>query len=378
MHITFTDEQKMLQESADKFLRDNYSFDHRQAVVKAGRGYSSEMWNTFAELGWAMLPFNEEAGGFGGGAIENMMMGENFGRYLVLEPYLETVILLGGLLQACDSDELRATYLENLMAGGLQGALACAENGCGLPAGAVATTATETAEGFVLSGRKTVVYNGPDADLFVVSAGIDGEGDRPALFLVAADAAGLERRDYPTYDGRRACDLVLDNVPVPRSHQLCDAAGADALLAPVIRQALVFLCAEAVGAMDALVKATVEYTSQRKQFGQPISKFQVLRHRMTDMYMETELTRSLLLATAWHVENKPGEADKLVAALKAKVGTAGRYVSHNAIQLHGGIGVTDELSVGHYFKRLAVIENLFGARDYHLGRYHQLRLAEAG
>lgn len=370
MHITYTDEQTMLRESAEKFLRENYSFDHRQAIVKSEKSFCPEMWQTFAELGWLMLPFNEENGGLGGGAIELMLMGESFGRNLVLEPYLDTVILVGGLLQASGNEELKARYLEQIMAGTVQGAFAYAESGCGLPGGNVSTRAVASGEGFRLSGAKSVVFNGPAADIFIVTAAANGAGT--GLFLVPGDADGIKRRNYPTYDGRTACELVLDNVLVPSSHQLCESGRAPEIITQVMDLATMFVCAEAVGAMDALVKATVDYTAQRKQFGQPIAKFQVLRHRMVDMYMETELCRSLMLAAAWHVQNKTDEAAKLVSALKAKVGKSARFVSQNAIQLHGGIGVTDELSVGHYFKRLAAIENLFGSRDYHLMRFHQL------
>ena len=185
---------------------------------------------------------------------------------------------------------------------------------------------------------------------------------------MAKETAGLSLRNYKTYDGRAACELRLDQVKVPAGNLLGGLGGAYELAQPVFARGIVAVCAEAIGAMDALLEATVNYTKQRKQFGQPISSFQVLRHRMVDMYMEIELSRSLLIATAWKLDNAAPDAEQCVAALKAKVGKAGRYVSHNAIQLHGGIGTTDELSVGHYFKRLAAIGVMFGSRDYHLSR----------
>ncbi len=372
MHINYTEEQQMLRDSADKFLRDNYSFEHRQAVIKSGSGYSSAMWQSFAELGWLALPFEEEQGGFDWGALEIMLLSEKLGRYQVIEPFLETVLLAGGLLQAGNNQYLKDTRIGSLIDGSEQAAFAYAEGGCSLPAGKVKTTARETADGYILSGTKTVVYNGPAADFFIVSACLNGQKDNLVLLLVPADSAGLSRKNYLTYDGRHASELQLNNVEVKRNCLLADPLNSHAVICDVMQKAIIAVCAESLGAMEALLEATVEYTSQRKQFGQPIARFQVLRHRMADMFMELELSRSLLMAAAWHVDQRSDQADKLLAALKARVGKAGRFVSQNAIQLHGGIGVTDELNVGHYFKRLTIIENLFGSRDYHLSDYGKL------
>lgn len=375
MHIEFSDEQVMLRDSADKYLRDNYSFDKRQSVVKKSEGYSREQWQTFADLGWLALPFAEEQGGLGGGPLESMLLCESFGKHLVLEPYLETVVLTGGLISAGATPDLCEHYLPGIIEGRLQGALAHTEvKGQGL-VGPVTTTATASGTGFELSGHKKVVFNGPAADLFVVSArtsGSAGDRDGITLFLVDADSPGLVRRNYTTYDGRHASELELTAVAVPAERIIGQVDDAMAQLEAVLDQALLALSAEAVGAMDALIQATVGYTRQRKQFGRPIAEFQVLRHRMAEMFIQCELTRSLLMAAAWKLDNKSPDATKTVAALKALVGKAGRYIGQNAIQLHGGIGVTDELSVGHYFKRLTAIENLFGARDYHLERYSSL------
>jgi len=221
------------------------------------------------------------------------------------------------------------------------------------------------------------VLNGPEADCFVVSArtGAAAESDSSqgiSLFFVSKDSPGLTLTNYKTYDGRSASELQLENVAVTAEALVGELNNGFAIAKPVFSRAMVAVCAEAVGAMDALLTATVDYTKQRKQFGQSISGFQVLRHRMVDMFMEIELTRSLLMATAWKLDNNAADAEQCVAALKAKVGKAGRYVSHNAVQLHGGIGTTDEFSVGHYFKRLAVIGAMFGSRDSHLSRYSQL------
>ncbi|MDB2533878.1 acyl-CoA dehydrogenase family protein [Porticoccaceae bacterium] len=375
MFIEYSEEQTMLHDSADKYLRENYSFENRQATVKKSRGFSAEQWQMFADLGWLAMTFEEEAGGFGGGALETMILCEQFGKYLVLEPYLESVVLVGGLIAVGAQPAIKEHYLSGLMAGELQGALAYLEEGNVANPHYVETKAEVTGDGYVLNGSKAVVLNGPEADMFLVSARVgDSSIDAKegiSLFVVDKSRQGLHCNNYKTYDGRSACELQLDNVPLNADALVGEIGNASAMAAPIFSRAIVAVCAEAVGAMDALLEATVDYTKQRKQFGQSISSFQVLRHRMVDMYMEIELTRSLLMATAWKLDNGAEDAEQCVAALKAKVGKAGRYVSHNAIQLHGGIGTTDEFSVGHYFKRLAAIGVMFGSRDSHLSRYMQ-------
>ena len=375
MFIEYSEEQTMLHDSADKYLRENYSFENRQATVKKSRGFSAEQWQMFADLGWLAMTFEEEAGGFGGGALETMILCEQFGKYLVLEPYLESVVLVGGLIAVGAQPAIKEHYLSGLMAGELQGALAYLEEGNVANPHYVETKAEATGDGFVLNGSKAVVLNGPEADMFLVSARVgDSSIDAKegiSLFVVDKSRQGLHCNNYKTYDGRSACELQLDNVALNADALVGEIGNASAMAAPIFSRAIVAVCAEAVGAMDALLEATVDYTKQRKQFGQSISSFQVLRHRMVDMYMEIELTRSLLMATAWKLDNGAEDAEQCVAALKAKVGKAGRYVSHNAIQLHGGIGTTDEFSVGHYFKRLAAIGVMFGSRDSHLSRYMQ-------
>ncbi len=375
MFIEYSEEQTMLHDSADKYLRENYSFENRQATVKKSRGFSAEQWQMFADLGWLAMTFEEEAGGFGGGALETMILCEQFGKYLVLEPYLESVVLVGGLIAVGAQPAIKEHYLSGLMAGELQGALAYLEEGNVANPHYVETKAEVTGDGYVLNGSKAVVLNGPEADMFLVSARVgDSSIDAKegiSLFVVDNSRQGLHCNNYKTYDGRSACELQLDNVALNADALVGEIGNASAMAAPIFSRAIVAGCAEAVGAMDALLEATVDYTKQRKQFGQSISSFQVLRHRMVDMYMEIELTRSLLMATAWKLDNGAEDAEQCVAALKAKVGKAGRYVSHNAIQLHGGIGTTDEFSVGHYFKRLAAIGVMFGSRDSHLSRYMQ-------
>lgn len=375
MFIEYSEEQNMLHDSVEKYLRENYSFESRQVTVKNTCGFDAGQWQMFADLGWLSMTFHEDAGGFGGGALETMILCEQFGKYLVLEPYLESVVLVGGLIEAGGQQAIKEYYLSGLMAGELQGALAYLEEGdVGDPL-YVAAKAHISADGFVINGNKTVVLNGPEADVFLVTARTEDNEARSregiSLFVVDKNTPGLSCKSYKTYDGRSACELQLDNVTLGAEAAVGELGNAYAMALPIFSRAIVAVCAEAVGAMDALLAATVDYTKQRKQFGQSISSFQVLRHRMVDMYMEIELTRSLLMATAWKLDNGSADAQQCVAALKAKVGKAGRFVAHNAIQLHGGIGTTDEFSVGHYFKRLAAIGVMFGSRDSHLSRYIQ-------
>lgn len=367
--MNLTDEQNMLRDSAARYLQDNYDFDKRRATARHGGGFDPEVWRAFAEMGWLAMPLPEEAGGFDFGATEIMLLCEQMGRFLVLEPYLETVVVAGGLLAGGATAEYRERYLPGIADGSLQGALAHGEPNKHRSLSNVATTATPVDGGFRLNGSKAVVLNGSAADLFVVSArtaGQPGDINGVTLFAVPADAPGLTRRDYRTYDDRRACDLTLADAMVPPEAILGEIDDAQGTLDPVTDLAQLAACAEAVGAMDSLLQATLDYTKQRVQFGQTLSQFQVLRHRMADMYIHTELVRSLLLATASQLDQGPDDGGRLVSALKARTVKAGRFVSQNAVQLHGGIAMTDELSVGHYFKRLTMLESFFGNRDYHI------------
>jgi len=374
MHIEFSEEQTMLRESAAKYLADNYSFESRQAVVNSGNGFSADQWTQFAEMGWVAMGLPEEHGGFGFGAVENMLLCEELGRHLVLEPYLETAVVAAGLLQASGDEDLMSRYLPGIAEGSLQGALAHAEPG-GLPGLAnVACTASESDGSFLLSGSKSVVGNGPAADIIIVSAREGGSpDDKVSLFVVEANAGGIQRRDYPTWDGRHASDFEFENTPAIA--RLGAPGQAGALLDAVGDRAILAACAESVGAMASLLDRTRDYTSQRVQFGQSLSRFQVLRHRMADMFVQIELTRSLLQAAAWQLDAGAPDAARLVSALKVRTVKAARYVSQNAIQLHGGIAMTEELPVGHYFKRLALLEHWFGSRDEHLARVAALRPA---
>lgn len=372
MYIEFSDEQRMLKDITEKYLRENYSFDKRQKVVKSDAPYSQEQWSTFAELGWLAMTFDEANGGFGGGALETMLLSEQLGSSLVVEPYLETVVIGGQLISRSGNETLKSQYLEALMAGQCQLALAWAESQHAHALSDVAMKADTKDDSIVLNGNKSVVLNGAAADSLIVAVRTGNEPgsmDGLSLVLVPTDAEGVLRKDYKTHDGRNAAEVFFNEVKVPASHILGQPGKANDLLKPVMQQAILSLCAEAVGAMSALMEATIEYTKQRQQFGRSISSFQVLRHRMADMFMEIELTRSLMMAAAYKLDREEKDSDHCLSALKAKVAKAGKFVAHNAIQLHGGIGTTDELNVGHFFKRIAAINVQFGTRDYHLSEF---------
>lgn len=376
MDFSFSEEQTLLQDSIEKFIQNDYSFAQRQRIVQGEQGFSADNWRTFAELGWFGVPFSEADGGFGGSAIESMIMCEQFGKGLLVEPFLATVVLAGRALGLAGSAAQKQRYLAGVMDGSLQGALAYAEPQGRFNLADLTTTATADGSGYVLSGYKAVVLNGPAADFLVVSARTAGgqrDSDGVSLFLVPADAQGVARRDYPTVDAFRASEITLTDVKLDGDALLGDAGNGLAVLEQVVDEGTLAVGSEAVGCMEVLYKATVEYCKTREQFGQPIGKFQVLQHRMVDMFMEHEQAKSLMFMAAMRMEEGYGpEAQKAVSAFKVQVGKSGRFVGQNAIQLHGGMGMTEELNIGHYFKRLTIIDTLFGNVDFHLKRFGSL------
>jgi pimeloyl-CoA dehydrogenase small subunit len=373
MDFSFSDEQTLLQESINRFVQNDYGFETRQQIIKEPSGFSAANWGTFAELGWLGVPFSEEDGGFGWGAIETMILMEQFGRVLVVEPYLPCVIMAAGAVKYAGSKNQRAAIIPGVVDGSRQGALAYVEPQGRFNLADLTTTATRSGDGHVLNGQKSVVINGGAADFLVVSARTSGDQrDRAgvSLFLVAADAAGITRRDYPTVDALRGSEISFEGTPAELLGTEGDGFNT---LERVIDEATLAIGAEAVGCMEVLYKATVEYCKTREQFGQPIGKFQVLQHRMVDMFMEYEQAKSLMFMAAMRLDEGYGpEAQKAVSAFKVQVGKSGRFVGQQAIQLHGGMGMTDELNVGHYFKRLTVIDTMFGNVDFHLKRFGTL------
>ena len=376
MDFSFSEEQGLLQDSIQRYIQNSYTFDARQKLLKTEEGFSRENWASFAELGWLALPFTEESGGFGGTAVETMIMMEEFGKGLVVEPYVSTVIMAGSVIEAGGTTEHIEGVLTEIMAGTKLASLAYVEPQARFNLADITTTAKVEGDGYVINGFKGVVLGGPSADVLVVPARTSGDQKDESgitMFLVDASSSGISKRDYPTIDGMQASEIDLDNVSVPASAVLGEVGNGFGLLELGINNGILAVGAEAVGAMEVLYKATVEYCKTREQFGQPIGKFQVLQHRMVDMFMEHEQAKSLLYMAALRMsEDDDIEARKAVSALKVQIGKGGRFVGQNAIQLHGGMGMTDELNVGHYFKRITAIETLFGNVDHHLKKYSQV------
>jgi pimeloyl-CoA dehydrogenase small subunit len=370
MDFEVTEEQRLLRESVERLMTDRYDFAARQRFAREAGGFGAEAWRQYAELGLLGLPFAESDGGLGGGPVETMIVMETFGRALALEPYLATVVLGGGFVRLGGSAAMRAALVPQVASGALKLAFAHAERQARYDLADVATMARKDGADFVLDGAKSLVLHGDAADKLVVSARLaGGQRDRNglALFLVDADAAGVTRRGYPTVDGLRAAEVTLAGARVAADAAIGEPGEGFALIARVIEGAIAALAAEAVGAMAAMHEITIEYLKTRKQFGVPIGQFQVLQHRAADMLVALEEARSMaLLATMVVDEPDAAERRKAIAAAKVQIGRSGRIVGQGAIQLHGGIGMTMENKVGHYFKRVTMIDTLFGDADHHL------------
>lgn len=371
MDLSLSDEQQLLKDSAARFVRDRYSIELKRQLRDTDLGFDPDNWQQFAELGWLALPFAEADGGLGGSAMDVAVLMEEFGRGLVVEPYLVNIAVCGAFLDAAQAAQ-REACIPPLIAGESQWAFAFAEPEGRYNLANIGVTAESDGDGWELNGEKIAVLNGGAADWLIVSARTAGERcdqEGVSLFLVAADAQGVVRTSYPLVDGSVGADVEFRKVQLAGDALLGELHRALPLIEDVVARAIIAMGAEAVGAMDALLEQTVEYTKTREQFGQPIGNFQALQHRMADMYLHCQAARSLLYyAAIARDENRP---DRLQAAsaLKVKLGEAGRYVSQQAVQLHGGIGMTDELGIGHYLKRLLLLNTLFGDSEHHLDKY---------
>ena len=375
MDFTFNEEQSLIQDQVDQFVQKEYDWETRQSLSNSELGFGEDNWKKFAELGWLGISVSEDSGGFGGSAIESMLIMEAFGKGLVVEPFLETVIMAGGLIDDHGSDQQKSSFLEPAIAGEIHLALAYAEPQSRFNLSDVVTEAKADGDNFIINGYKSVVMNGPSADQIIVSARTSGtqlDENGISLFIIDANASGLDKTNYKTVDGRRASDLTFENVSVSKENLIGDQDKGFEILDSAIDKAILAISAEAVGAMEVLYKTTVEYTKTREQFGTAIGKFQVLQHRMVDMFMEYEQCKSLLYMATMKHEEKAEDAKKAISGLKYQVGKAGKFIGQQAVQLHGGMGVTDELNVGHYFKRLTTVGTIFGNTDYHLKKYTSL------
>ncbi len=380
MNFQLSEEQTLLVDSVSRFVTDNYGLDARTELAASSDGFSPAHWQQFAELGWLALPFDEADGGFGGNQVDTMLLFEQFGRGLVLEPYLATVVLAGGALRRSSNGALRQRLIPRIVDGSTRMALAFAEPQARFDCHDVATRAERDGDGFVLRGAKSMVANAEGAAQIIVSARTSGaQSDRQGITLFAVDAAaeGLNCQHFPTVDGHRASELTLDGVRVEADAAVTEIDRGFPVLFDTIMDGILAVSAEAVGAMEILYKDTVEYTQQREQFDHPLSDFQVLQHRMVDMFMEYEQCKSLLYRATLETAQQGAAAQRTIHALKYLVGKTAYFIGENAVQLHGGMGMTEELAVGHYFKRLLVLEAMFGNTDHHLEQFARDQHSEA-
>jgi len=373
MDLQYSPEQLQLRESVERFVREEYDFAHRRRLVASDPGHDEACWQKYADFGWLAIPFSEDDGGIGGGAADVALVMEGVGRGLLLEPYLANVVLAGGVLAALGSAEQKAQWLAPMMTGQTKLALAHAEAGGRYERAHCDTRLQHDGQGLVLSGGKVLVHGGGVADAFVViarSSGAVGDEQGLSAVVVPAKAPGVTIKAYATHDGTRAADVTFDRVALPASALLGQEGGAFDAIDRVLDRGIAALAAEAVGAMGALVDTTLDYLKTRKQFGRPIGTNQALQHRMVDMHIALDEARSMALYGALMID----EADaptrrKALSATKIEIDRTARLVGQEAVQLHGAMGVTEELNVGHYFKRLTLIGLSLGDSNWHLRRH---------
>lgn len=372
MNFELTEEQQMLQDSLRRFLANEYTFEKRRKIIESGQGTDAGTWQALAEMGLLAFTFPEEYDGLGGNGIDTMLVMESFGRALVTEPYLATVVLAGGLVRDAGSDAQKQAILPAIASGEKLMALATYEHGARYSLAHINTQAKNNSGGYVLNGTKTAVIHGGQASQLIVSARTSGDTrseDGITLFLVDANASGVSITDFATHDGFRTAEINLNDVQVTADAVIGKADQGFAALEKAIDQGIAALCAEAVGAMDAMVETTLEYTQTRKQFGTPISRFQVLQHSMADMFIQAQQGRSMSILAADSADSDDRDARReSISQAKLLINQGAREVGQSGVQLHGGMGVTDEMWAAHLFKRLTMINLLFGDADHHLSK----------
>ncbi|MEM5494388.1 acyl-CoA dehydrogenase family protein [Hoeflea sp. AS16] len=376
MDFDLSEEQTMLKDSVERLLKDQYDFEARGKYHAGETGFSEKMWNQYAELGLLALPFAEEDGGIGGGPTETMIVMEAFGKALMLEPFFASVILAGGVLRHAGSADQKSALIPAMAEGGLRMAFACAEPQGRYDLFDVETSAKKDGDGWVIDGKKALVLHGDSADKLIVSARTSGgtrDEDGISLFLINADAEGLARTGYPTQDGLRAAEITLQSVKVGADALIGSEGGAWPVIARVADEAVAALCAEAVGCFEKMHELTLEYLKTRSQFGTTIGSFQALQHRAVDMFVELEQSRSMTMyASMLATGDDPVERARAVSAAKVQIGESAKVIGREAVQLHGGVGMTMEYAIGHYFKRTTMIDILFGDANHHLTRLAQM------
>jgi alkylation response protein AidB-like acyl-CoA dehydrogenase len=375
MDLNLGDEQRLLRESVDRFIAETYDVDQRRRAADDPLGFSARIWKQFAELGWLALPIDEAYGGLGAGAIETAILMEAFGRGLVAEPYLATVVIGAGLISEAGNQAQKQSILPGVADGSLLLAFAHSERAARFDLAHVETTARKTPDGWRLDGHKTAVLDGNAANQVIVSARVAGNDDAPGnlcLFLVPSGTAGIGLRDFARLGGGRACNLDLRDVRLSADARLGDGSDALPKIEGVVDRALAALGSEAVGIMQTLLDRTLEYAKVRQQFGRPLSANQVIRHRLADMAMQCDEARSIALRAALMTDAEPVARGRAASGAKAKIGKAARFVAEQAVQLHGAMGVTEELEIGAYFKRLLAFDTLFGGSAHHYRRHAAL------
>jgi hypothetical protein len=365
MNLNYSDEQNMLREQVLKFCETNYDFIDREKILVSESGYSKDNWKQFAELGWLAVPFKEDNGGFNFGPIELTVLFEEFGKALVVEPYLSSVVMSGTILEASNHAD-KSSIIEKIISGEQHISVAYAEPNIGYNFLDCITTITNDGDDLSLDGSKSLVLNAGNANQFIVLATHE---DVLSLVIIDAETKGLSVQNFKTLDGQTCGELTFENVSLSKESILASGNEAKDLFNKMLDISILCISAEAVGAMTASYMKTVKYTKEREQFAQPISNFQVLQHRMVDMFIETELTKSLLIKATLQLDSDDSDASNTISALKVQVGKAGRLVGQHAVQLHGGMGVSNEMSIGHYLKRFTAIDSMFGNTQHHIKKY---------
>ena len=378
MDFNFTEEQTLLENMVTSFVRDNYPWESREAIVKTEEGWKPENWTQFAELGLLGVPFAEEFGGLGGSVVDTMIVMEQFGKGLVVEPYMPSVILAGGLITSLGTKSQIDTIVPTIISGDVRYAFAHSEPQSRFDLFDVKTSATENSDDFILNGFKSVVFAGPIATHLIISARTSGDQrdtDGITLFLVDKNAEGITLQNYPTIDEYRASEVVIENLKISKDMVLGEVGKAYDAIDENVDKSTIAACAEALGVLQILKDSTIDYCKNRKQFGQAIGKNQSIQHRLVDMMIEYEQSKSILYMACTVDLSDPMERKKAVSAAKARIGKAIKFVGENAIQLHGGMGMVDEYMVSHYFKRATMLGVLFGNEDYHMKRYSDITQA---
>ena len=372
MDLSISEEQSAIRDVISRFIENEYDFEKRMSIAEGDSAFDSDVYNFFVEQGFTAIPFSEEDGGLNGGPIETMLIMKEIGRGLVLEPYLENVILAGGVLKRLATDEQKSKWLSKIINGELQSTLAFTEPQSRFNLNDVATIAKDNGDKVIINGKKSFVLNGKEADIIIVpvrTSGSQTEAEGISLFVVESDLPGITKNNYKTVDGHSASEIIFKNVEVNKDNLLGELGKGYQTLESTIDDATLAVCAEATGIMKSLHDKTVEYSKNRVQFGLPIGGFQALQHRMVDTLMACEETESILLWALTTNQDDSSSLKKAISGLKYQIGTAGKHVGQEAVQLHGGMGISWELDIAHFFKRLSSIEILFGNADFHMKRF---------